>query len=287
MSRVVLGARDRDMLHFLWQFKFAPTSLVAARCYQGSSQWAVYQRLHQLSQAGLVKSLFPESGGDHFWRLAEKGYIIVAGELPALVQGGFGSENIRHDYLVTVAHLGAWLKATPPSVRLFTEQELRRIDPENYPAGIPKAQNHRPDGYWLFRKDESPELVALEIELSQKAWDVYDTFARFYYEDAMVSQVLWIVKNADTAKRMHERFRKAIPDGFHVHSFIVLSEFLRSIWQARITVGKDRGQTIVTVLQNMSRTSPEHVLDFDFFDTRKNPKDSIAKLKREPALGFN
>lgn len=287
MGRVVLNVRDREILLFLWRFKFAPTNLIAARFYQNATQWSAYQRLRQLSQAGLIQSLYLESGGDHFWKLDQKGYIIVASSLPNLVQGGVGSENVRHDYLATVAHLGAWLRSEPSTVRLITEQELRRIDPQDYPIGVPKAQNHRPDGYWLIGEGNSPKLVALEVELSQKAKDVYDTFARFFYEDAMVSQVLWIVKTTEIAKRMYERFRNVVPDGSSVHSFVILGEFLKSIWQSKIVVGKDRGQTILNVLQNKSKTSPEHVLDFDFFDTRKNPKDSTAKQNRETLLGIN
>lgn len=287
MNKVIVGERDRRILDFLWRFKFATTVIIAARFCPESTQWSVYQRLRRLAQGGFIRSLYPDCGEHHFWCLDDKGFEIVRGTLPELTQAGHRSENIKHDFLVLAAHLGSWINGEPKNVRFFTEQELRRIDPSDYPEPIPRSTSHRPDGYWIVENGNQNALLALEVELSQKAWENYDSIARFYFKDAYVNQVIWLVMRKEQGERMLERFDKVVPEGADVHSFALLSDFLKHNWQTKIIIGKDREHTIFESLENSTRTRQEQVLKFDFFDTRKNPKDSGIKQNRKALFDFN
>ncbi len=284
--RVQLLKRDLAILNFLWRFKFAPTAIIATKFFV-DGEWNAYSRMYRLARAGYVESLYPNCGIHHFWTLSKAGFEIVKRNLPELSQDGFKSENVEHDMLVLAAHIGNWLKETPPGVLLVTEQELRRINPEYYPAGIPKSAVHRPDGYWLFQNGLENRMVALEVERSQKAKEFYDSVARFYYKDAYVDQVLWIIERKEQAMRMISRFQEVVSENAGIHSFVMMKDFIKHNWQARILIGKDHNQTILDTLVNKSQTTHKHVCEFEFFDTRKNPKDSKLNEKRQTLFDFN
>lgn len=284
--RVQLLKRDIRILYFLWKFKFAPTKVIAARFF-ADAEWNTYIRLYRLAKAGFLESLYPDSGVHHFWTLSKQGFEIVKKYLPALDQDGYRSENIEHDILVLAAHVGCWLKEMPNGVTMVSEQELRRMKPENYPAHVPKTVVHRPDGYWVFDNGKQASLVALEVERTQKAKALYDSVARFYCKDAYVDQVIWIVNSRMLGVRMLSRFKEVVNEYAGVHSFVILSDFIKLNWQAPIIIGKDAGHTIHQTLVNKSQTIHKQVYEFDFFDTRKNPKDSKLNQKRETLFDFN
>lgn len=284
--RVQLLQRDLRVLAFLWKFKFAPTKVIATRYFDGR-EWNAYVRLYQLAKAGFLESFYPNSGVHHFWTLSKSGFEIIKKGLPELVQDGYRSENIEHDLLVLAAQFGSWLKEIPKDVLIVTEQELRRLKPEDYPAYVPKTTVHRPDGYWVFYNGEKTKLVALEVERTQKAKVLYDSVARFYCKDAYVDQVIWIVNSRALAIRMLTRFREVVNEYASVHSFVLLNDFIKRNWQAPILIGKDAGHTIHQTLVNKSQTIHKQVYEFDFFDTRKNPKDSKLNQKRETLFDFN
>lgn len=287
MPRCILGERDHQMLMFLWAFKIATTNVLARRYFAKSSLWSAYIRLYRLSRAGFIKSHYFEDGRQHFWCLDDLGYEIIRGWLPPLVQDGYKSENVRHDFLVLVAHMGSWIEAIPNEVVLFTEQQLRRIDPAFYPEAIPKSKGHRPDGYWAINSGSKKHLIALEVERSQKTLVNYDSVARFYYKDAYVDQVIWIVDRMGQARQMQTRFEKAVAEHADIHSFVLLKDLKRLVWQSPIVLGKDRSQTIQKVLDNLAITTRKQVIDFDFFDTRKKPIESAANQNQNAALSFN
>lgn len=287
MNRLIIGERDKRVLYLLWQFKLATTAIIAARVFQKTSHEGAYIRLRRLASAGYIKSLYPQSGRHHFWCLTDMGYELISKGLPALVQDGYLSENLRHDFLVAVAHLGGWLQGEPENVRLFTEQELRRIDPTQFPKAIPKSKAHRPDGYWIVNLGTNQTLLALEVELSQKSLDIYASVGQFYHEIALVEQVFWIVMTIGQGKSMLNQFRKVVFEGADVHSFILLSDFLKSNWQTKIAIGKSQGQSIQTVLDHMATTRRPNVVDFDFADTRKCLRKSTIRRRPESLLDFN
>ncbi len=284
--KVQLLDRDLAILNFLWRFKFAPTGVLASKFF-ADAEWNAYMRLYRLSRAGYIESLYPKNGIHHFWSLSKDGFEIVKSELPELAQDGFRSENIEHDLLVLAAQIGFWLKDIPGNVSLVTEQELRRIKPELYQSGVPTSPIHRPDGYWLFKNAEKTQMVALEVERSQKAKEIYDSVARFYYKDAYVDQVIWIVDTREQAKRMLKRFQEVVSENYDIHSFVLIKDFVKQNWQAPIIIGKDHPHTIHETLVNKSQTNRKHIYECDFFDTRKNPKDSRLNQKRQTLFKIN
>jgi len=76
--------------------------------------------------------------------------MLVKPQISGIRENGFLSENLYHDHLVTSIHLGDSITETPKNLGFFSEQELRRIDPELYPEGIPNDEDHRSDGYWIL-----------------------------------------------------------------------------------------------------------------------------------------
>ncbi len=279
--RIILSERDQALLLFLWRWKFATSLMLARRFYSESSEWAAYKRLLKLHKGGFIQSVYPRHEAHHFWCLTQLGFRLLQGKLSPLSQAGFLSEALEHDLLVTAAHLGDWIKAEPPNALLFTEQELRRISPEHYPAGIPKSQIHRSDGYWLFNNGKAQRLLALEVERSFKSFENYENVARFYAEDTKASEVIWIVDRLQNAKSIQKHFVESIGPEANCHSFILVKDFIEHCWQSKFVVGKSRDQTLRSVIGNSMGTQWDHGPKFNFYDTRKKPKDSAPKKNRD------
>ncbi len=122
----------RKILHFLWRWKVATTAGLWKRFYPSLTLAAVYYRLWRMERAGLLDCK-TNSGLDYFWMLSKKGFEAIKQELPPLAEAGYRSEHWGHDLITSAIHLGDGLFNSIAGLEYWTEQELRRLDPEFYP----------------------------------------------------------------------------------------------------------------------------------------------------------
>lgn len=267
---------DIPILKFLWTWKLLSTTAIAARFYPGSNLRAPYVRLWKLERGGFIKSIASSNGKGFVWALSARGFATIRHSLPLLTEEGFKSEHLGHDIAVTAAHLGDWIMHAPEGVEFVTEQELRRFDKEALPEWLPDTDLHRPDGYWRIRIGDKLRVLALEVELSQKALDRYENIARFYSEDAEACHVIWIVDGKQLMNRVHQKIRDYIGTARHLHSFCLFSEFQKLGWQTKIESGNAIGQTLANRLLILPEFTLKDSSGLSFFDLRKNPVNSAT-----------
>jgi hypothetical protein len=263
---------DYPLLRFLWKWKVSTTSLLKEKFYADSSMAAAYIRLYRLEKAGMIRSHVDPSATHYFWTLDKLGFAAIREELPPLKEEGYLSENMGHDLIASAIHLGDGLFGDIPGVNFFTEQELRRIDPEFYPEGIPTSTRRVPDGYWLIG-ETTRKIIALEVELTQKRQVLYEGCARFYEDHRKISSVLWVVPRPTLATTI-QRVIAYATEGRARHNFLTLRSIYELGWQATVFTGADQGRSIRELLDNSQIRSSEAVFTNIALDTRKSPHKS-------------
>lgn len=265
-----------EMLKFLWKWKVASTSALAARFYPSSSLRAAYLRYWKLEEGGFIRAQCSDNGRGFVWMLTKKGFSVMRKHIREnLVEEGYKSEYLGHDILVTAAHLGGFVANVPPGVELVSEQQLRRLHPASLPAWVPTTELHRPDGFWRITNGNGSRVVALEVELSQKNLDQYEQIARYYEDDTNGCEVIWIIDGEKLADGIQRKIKKINPSSSS-HSIIAYGDFVRSGWQAKVVAGKNVDLTLYESLEILPRCSSDENLSLRFFDLRKNPTNSIV-----------
>ena len=253
---------DRPMLLFLWKWKIATSSALGLRFYgdRKNPPSAAYQRLLRLKKRGFVKFAFAqEEPGARVWTLTKKGFKIVKPSLGPLKQDGCESENIYHDLWVQAAHLGEHLDHDAENVEQFTEQELRRLEPEIYPDWVPKKTLHRPDGYWRISLGMEKKVVAVEVELSRKASSDYRFVSDFYARGGIVSRVIWVVESVPFIDRIRKALGSANPEKIGMHFFFLRKDLESAGWECLCVRGENTGRKFHEIVnfteQNQAETN--------------------------------
>lgn len=285
-TRKDLEKRLFPVLSFLWKWKLSTTAAIGAKFFPQISHHSVYKYLCRLKEKRLIGCRFDGEYENFLWVLTKDGFEKIQGRLPYdLKEEGFGVENLAHDFIAAAAHLGNWLLKVPNGCELFSEQELRRLDDEDYPAWVPRSKYsreeklyHRPDGYWQIHNGERNLVIALEVERHQQSDLKYATTGKFYAENKSIYRVFWLVPSQSRARILDKKMRKHLKENENYHDFILIDEFFKNGWQTKIFIGPDQNQTIAKILQpqvgkqlgNRWENSPCHLL----LDTRKSPMTS-------------
>lgn len=274
MKTVLLTERDLCLLKFLWRWKLLSTAALTEAFFPGLSPITAYVRLWHLKETHFIQ-LVSESGGKEFyWCLAPKGFGAIQNSLPELAELGFKSENIEHDALVTAVHLGDWLTHQSKGQFAFTEQELRRYHVDHYPAWVPKALDHRSDGYWRIPRPEKEITIALEVELNHKRDRFYRQAAHFYDRYPEISRVVWCITTWNTGLNIHQLLTAELGTRSCIHNFITRNDFEKMGWQAPMQLGAEAGKPLSFLLDLSVQTSPKHVWTRFLLDSRKCPHRS-------------
>jgi hypothetical protein len=255
-----------------------------------------YNWLLKLKRAGYLSQRWDEEGKGFLWTLDRAGFSVIKRLLPPLREEGFRSEAPYHDWTVSAFHLGDWLISPPQGTELLSEQELRRLHAEDYPAWVPKDMSHRPDGYWHSRRESAPgRTVALEVELSRKQNSAYQNVGTFYGESAQIGRVLWVVRSLSDAERIRANLQKGPGSVDKKHSFLRLSSFLKQGWSAAIEAGAGSGLSVQSFLE-MALAVPKnetHVkpawkfTSFSLLETRIMPKKPVTSgARREGSVSI-
>jgi len=267
--------RDLDLMFFLWKWKMAPSIVLFHHFFKEAGFRTGYNRLMRLEKGGFIKSVTIDRNHGWIWSLADKGFRCIRERLPKLEEVGYKSENIAHDLLVNSVHSGEWYKNPPEGCSWITEQELRRLSLGELPIWVPKSDLHRPDGYWLAPYKDGYRTLALEVELNFKDDLKYGSVGRFYENSEEVSAILWVVKTKPMGTKIHKALKDGIMGSHFCHSFVSLSDFLKSGWQAKIFLGQNAGFTMSQMIHSGSshHGSPGGVMCMGhaWIDTRKKP----------------
>lgn len=283
--------RDEEIFLFLWKWKIATFKTLAHVFFASASLPVAYHRLNKLSKSGFLRQRIDESGRNRVWTLDKKGFAALVNRLPELEEYGYACENVEHDLLVNALHMGNWSRGCPQGVQVFTEQQLRRMKPEMYLAWVPQNKTHRPDGYWHIACGEHSLTIALEVELSAKSKDRYESVAKFYDHYDSIDRVLWLVPTPQLARKILNAsngsnfYRKGI------HNFIGLEDFQNHLWQSRIFSGPNKGSTVSELLnpnpmQTLIQTPMEYPIkgtpiemNQHLLDTSTSPQNRFKKSK--------
>jgi len=275
---------DCDILINLWKWKLLTTAALTELHFSKHAPSYAHRRLLDLKKAGLIEWLHIKgdpNGRAFAWTLSKKGFESIQDELPALHEIGFRTEAIQHDLLVAAVHLGEWIYGVPQGCDLFSEQQLRRCHLGHYPSWIPKTEIHRPDGYWLTLIDNTPGVVALEVERSQKSPADYRAIAQFYSKRPELFRVVWVVRFKGVAQSIYEAVREIKGDGMGLHNFILEKDFREFGWNAKFFLGRDEGKSLARLLPNQITTSNPHVGSVLLLNTQKSPHRSDAYSKSQ------
>lgn len=276
-----LTSRDYDIFQFLWRWKYVSTKALSTVFFNGKSHLRGYSRLRELKNAGFINTEFVRKDcEDKAWCLSTKGYKKIEEYLPELENPGFRAENPHHDFLVSCVHIGNWLLGSPDGCSLFSEQQMRRYNPDLYPDWVPECDYYRPDGYWYIEHEDEPKVITLEVELTQKTQRRYEKVADFYKLHPEVTSGIWVVPNKPSAKRLLNSLCNENPKGIHQHQFLLVKDILRSNWDSPIVLGSFQGCSLKEFIAKQgvytTKTTAKHVSDRHLIDTQIFPKKSRA-----------
>lgn len=270
--------RDLPLLRWLWRWKISTTAAIDFKFFSHcNSSLIAYNRLRILEKNKFIEIRYNEQGLSPVWVLADKGFKAIRESLPTLKQEGFKSENINHDIVVTSAHLGRWVQRVPKHVDLFSEQQLRRYNIDEYPTWIPKTDLHRPDGYWRIQKDIKHEVIALEVERSRKSNTEYKAVGRFYNQVQQIDKVLWIVGATSFGNHLQRIFSEPLVPFRSIHNFILEDDFRKLGWLAKIKIGPDTEKTFAELLGEQI-SFPSHL------SVMKAPLEEMSRLLLETRI---
>mgnify|MGYP000538295240 CR=1 FL=1 len=277
---ILSDTREIPLLHFLWKWKVSTTAALIKKFFPNCKGKTAYNRLLSLRHAGLIRVSSDGQGQKFICSLDRKGFEAIKGSLPLMKEEGFKSEHVGHDVLVSAFHLGEWLLEKPEVASLFSEQQLRRMHSDMYPAWVPRSDVHRPDGYTQTLLGDQLATIAFEVELSNKRDPDYLRIAEFYERYSNIARVLWLVPRSSTAQTIQEKMDYVFHGHSSPHNFVLLEDFTNLGWHSEIELGVDQGKSVLSVLmgkaQEKYRKSSGPILSQTLLDTRKSPHTSDA-----------
>ena len=286
-SKFSITDDDFKLLTNLWRWKILTTSMIHSSAYSHRSLSACYKRLNRLECYKYIESFSSRDAKRWFWQLTDKGYRVLNFDESEIKQNGFKSEHKDHDFLVTLFHFGIEQTLLLNSnSAIYTEQELRRIEIENYPDWVPHTKQHRPDGYFKLDRSLSNDksLVAIEVELNLKSAQKYFDLGQFYSDTLAIHQVLWLVKTETDAQFILNNLKKGSSQKETEHSFIILSQWFDQLWQTKIFIGKKQNQNIEFVIGTIQEPSTGSVPDKVLFEFRKKLINSTVITNQTKSL---
>ena len=240
--------RDFPMLQFIWMYKVVSSSILAWRFFSKSKPRTCWRRLYMLRKAEYIQLITLKNGSGNAWSLTAKGYNVVKESLPELREGSYLSDKPNHDLVVLAAHSGNYLSNATKHIQFVTDQQLKSFHEDCLPEWVPSSQSQRPDGYWRVKSGNSQKTVALEVELNTKSKSRYKKIAQFYSDNTEIDEVIWITDNYSACLKIQKCMFAKNKARFHIHSFVELDDFKKSIWNAKLSGGINNGKTVAQAL---------------------------------------
>jgi hypothetical protein len=236
---------DAKILNYIWLWKIASTASIHESVSRPGSPYATYKVLDKLEKNHFVDCQFDYREQFHVWQLTEQGFEAMKPELGDLKEDGFLSENHRHDRLVQAFQIGEWATLQLQKAYCFTEQQMRRMSPDDYPDWVPRSFEHRADGYSKIVGATRPWVFAYEVELTPKYSQKYEGVLRFYMTASKIDQVLWLIGGPEIKDQILKAKATIRDDTSNYHVFVDKNDFVKNGWDAAIT--NERSQTLGTL----------------------------------------
>lgn len=121
--------------------------------------------------------------------------------------------------------------------------------------------------------------MAIEVELSQKSYEEIESVANFYSEEGKNADVLWVVSSKSQADKTYKKICDVTKSNDNSHSFLLLSDFLKSNWQSTFVIGKHKGKSVLDLVGSSSETSWKIASKNLYFVTQKMRINSVPNQK--------
>lgn len=279
---------EMKILKFLWRWKVATTLTLKNLTYECLSDRTFYNKLKQLRIEGYIRQRATfGSRGFIVWELTEMGFFAFKEEsVPSLLDENFNSVAAEHDALVVAFQLGEWIYLQPPNVDLVTEQELKCMYSDDLPDWVPRAKNHRPDGFTRIKDGNRNRIYAIEVETVSKGPGRYVSLVDFYDERESLEGVLWLVNEPGIAQTFMRTLEKRFAKKAYLHSFFLLEDYMKMGLEAPVRFGQKRGQTLSGIYQatpfigaGQVPGNPLHErLFMDYFSRQRTSGISLEKV---------
>ena len=205
-----------------------------------------------------------------------------------IVEYRFKPHAPAHDYFATCLQLGdLWTSNWPKT--FFTEQMLASLRKSNFPKYFTSDEGHVPDGITMLKHELKETYIGYEVDLNLKDLERYGQTHNYYgLLDNKVCAVFWLVRNDWIAGRIQASMdeRPYLPK-IRI-SFILLDDFKKDIWSAKVYRGKYVGHTIRKIHENIMQSlgKPSAMLGQKsmsdiFFSKYKSPQKSITSVKED------
>ncbi len=261
--------RDVAILIFIWRWRVATTSVLWKKFFPDLKLHTAYRRLNQLENAGYIVTEVDICGKQFAWMLARKGYECILGRLLPLRNPGYVSEAVGHDLLVGAFQYSPYLLSKDPPI-IVTQQELRRIDTDEYPNWIYSSDLHIPDGYTAFINGKGLDILAIEIESHRSRKVDYELATEFYRSNYGVKDVLWLAGTKGIVQKINKQIKRHSGD-LGKHSILTLKNFSKNGGNAKFEYGKQEGKSVQQLMSNGGSNGPDMFDASLFLNTRKYP----------------
>jgi hypothetical protein len=292
LPRPDLSERDISLLLFLWRHRLSTFRVLKNAFFPNGSTGTAYNRLKRLRKAEYIRTDFIDGTSHPIWCLDARGFRLLESEyLPELKTKAYMAQSKLHDLRAMAVLLGDWYLGAPEGVQIVTEQEFASTEVDEIPQALRDGAGHLPDGAWIFRTDNDPRGVALEIETAAKASARYERICSIYASRHFFEKVVWVVQSGKLAERIL-KCASAGAFSMNQHLFIGLRDFERRGWDATFLNASLAGLSLGSFLQSQlasskltpslppiqrgSKPSPNHpqacitspFFDFRFFRTK-------------------
>lgn len=277
-TNIRLTHRDNRILKYLWKWKVLSTHAIATKFFPEANVETAYKRLMLLKGKKFLKPLSVDENCKQFvWGLSSKGFKQIEQYLGELKIKRYSSSSPEHDHLATALHLGDWLLYQPPDSQTWSEQQLNCISKELWPSWVPKSELHRPDGLTAFNSNGRRHMLAFEAELHVKAASRYESVVAYYDSHDEIENVVWLVSTVGNSKSIQSAFQKHGMHKISKHSFVLLDEFRRLGWKARLISTDKNKKTLTDIIISVTQTNPRQIPD-------GSPTLQLLSAQKRPVL---
>lgn len=275
----LLTRHELETLKFLWRWKLANTLTLKTVVAPKRNIWKYYQLLRRLVIEGYIHDIADSHLQLSLFTLTKKGFQVISGGLNEQNQKRFQPQSVAHDYWATAFHLGEFVHGMPDNVELFSEQEINASETDCFPDWLPKSKVHIPDGYTLIKKP-GIEVLAIEVELSQKTMARYEEMIGFLDRQDEISRALWLCASERLIEKISQKIVSQKRIRPNMHNFVLLENFQKHGWQCPILWGDKTDATVRSVMGqdlrqtpgNMLLTSQKHLTHEVFLSNAKSPR---------------
>jgi hypothetical protein len=284
----ILYKNDQDILRFLWRHKIATFQALKTIFFPKHTAPSAYYRLRALKYGGLITMEKIKGTPDNVWLLAKGGFqylnsTIMQDEITSRVYRPY---SLYHDLVVMSALLGDWYKQAPDIVRVVSEQELTGTYIGELPTNLRKSLDHKPDGLWIFKNGKESKAIALEVEMSTKAFPRYEKTCAFYTAEPFFDKVIWIVEGRSAANKILDASRSfgIVRDGLHL--FVEFEDFKMNLWQANILNKSASGATMADILNSKTEPGTVHKIKTGLQQGSSGPPVAAQRTNHNFYLDF-